>query len=144
MIKPGSKGAAVLALQKALSVAGANGYFGPSTKTAVITFQKARRLTPDGIVGPATWKALIAAPSTSSSTGSSAADAQLSRYSGTLLKPGSKGAAVLALQKALSVAGANGYFGPSTKTAVITLQKARRLTPDGIVGPATWKALIAG
>ena len=57
------------------------------------------------------------------------------RYTGQLLKPGSKGAAVLALQKALSVPGANGYFGPATTRAVVAFQKARRLTPDGVVGP---------
>ncbi len=157
LLKPGSKGAAVLALQKALSVPGANGYFGPATTRAVIAFQKARRLTPDGAVGPATWKALVAAtsassssgsakpaPSTQNSGGSTSRSSALSRYTGQLLKPGSKGAAVLALQKALSVPGANGYFGPATTRAVIAFQKARRLTPDGVVGPATWKALIAG
>lgn len=38
--------------------AGADGVFGSGTHNAVIAFQKAKRLTVDGIVGPKTWAAL--------------------------------------------------------------------------------------
>jgi peptidoglycan hydrolase-like protein with peptidoglycan-binding domain len=165
LLKSGSSGAAVLALQKALSVPGANGYFGPATKATVIAFQKAHRLSPDGLVGRTTWTALIAAaggrsgavpaaspPTTtpesttpkSTAPATSSPTADLRRYAGTLLRPGTRGPAVLALQKALAVPGANGYFGPATKAAVIAFQKAHRLTPDGLVGRTTWTALIAG
>jgi len=131
-LSPGTIGPAVVALQKALRVSPANGTFGPATKAAVIAFQQAHRLTPDGVVGPATWTALIAATSSSA----------LSPYRRTVLSPGSTGTAVFALQKALRVSPANGTFGPATKAAVIAVQKAHRLTPDGVVGPATWTALI--
>ncbi|MBL8931766.1 MAG: peptidoglycan-binding protein [Kineosporiaceae bacterium] len=70
--------------------------------------------------------------------------AALRRYAGTALRPGSSGPAVLALQQALRVPGANGYYGKATTAAVVAFQKARRLTPDGLVGPQTWKALLAG
>lgn len=62
------------------------------------------------------------------------------------LRLGARGQAVLELQKALKGQGydpgnPDGSFGEKTKTAVITLQKAKKLQPDGIVGPLTWAAL---
>lgn len=38
--------------------------------------------------------------------------------------------------------GADGDFGKATRTAVVRFQEDHRLTGDGIVGPATWKALL--
>lgn len=61
-IKRGSKGAAVILLQKALNARGyhlsVDGDFGWRTDNAVKLFQKAHRLSVDGIVGPNTWRAL--------------------------------------------------------------------------------------
>lgn len=66
-----------------------------------------------------------------------------------ILKNGSKGSQVKALQLLLigygyscGRWGADGNFGASTLTAVKKYQKAKGLTVDGVVGPATWKALL--
>ena len=63
-LKPGDSGAQVRALQRALkalgySVGTVDGQYGPSTKTAVASFQHAARLTEDGVFGPKTLNALI-------------------------------------------------------------------------------------
>lgn len=53
-LKTGSDGVNVLFLQRALGVT-PDGIFGRETKTAVIAFQNAHSLYPDGVVGPLTW-----------------------------------------------------------------------------------------
>ena len=61
-LKVGSKGPAVECLQGALNKSGAkldvDGKFGSGTKKAVQAFQKKKKLSVDGIVGPQTWAAL--------------------------------------------------------------------------------------
>ncbi|QSQ19981.1 peptidoglycan-binding protein [Pyxidicoccus parkwayensis] len=65
-----------------------------------------------------------------------------------ILQQGSSGSAVVELQRLLTAAGfspgaADGDFGAKTKAAVMDFQRARGLSVDGIVGPATWAALRA-
>jgi hypothetical protein len=64
MLRMGSKGAKVRELQALLVRAGhavkVDGDFGPSTKQAVVAFQKANKLTVDGVAGPETVSALSA------------------------------------------------------------------------------------
>jgi len=63
-----------------------------------------------------------------------------------ILKRGSSGPDVLTLQTTLKQLGfdpngVDGTFGPGTQAAVIAFQKAKGLTPDGMVGPNTMAAL---
>lgn len=65
----------------------------------------------------------------------------------TTLKFKSKGAQVKTLQRLLNSLGydcgeVDGIFGQSTRAAVVAFQKAKGLTADGIVGKATWTALL--
>ncbi|WP_079508737.1 L,D-transpeptidase family protein [Mesobacillus jeotgali] len=66
--------------------------------------------------------------------------------SSTVLKKGMRGPEVKTLQQTLTNKGYNtkgidGVFGPATEAAVKKFQKAKKLKADGIVGPATKKAL---
>ena len=56
-VKKGCKGEAVKQLQMLLGI-NADGIFGPKTKAAVIAYQTAHNLKPDGICGPLTWASL--------------------------------------------------------------------------------------
>lgn len=63
-VKNGSRGTQVKVLQWLLNDAGydcgtADGIFGAKTLSAVKAFQKAKDLTPDGVVGAKTWAALL-------------------------------------------------------------------------------------
>ncbi|PSB28115.1 peptidoglycan-binding domain-containing protein [Stenomitos frigidus] len=63
------------------------------------------------------------------------------------LKQGMKGSAVLALQERLRSLGlfkgtGDGVFGAETLTAVKAAQRRFKLEPDGVVGAATWSALL--
>ena len=40
--------------------------------------------------------------------------------------------------------GADGDFGPNTRSAVLRLQRSMGLAADGVIGPATWAALLLG
>jgi peptidoglycan hydrolase-like protein with peptidoglycan-binding domain len=65
-LKTGSNGAQVKLLQRALAQLGykpgaVDGMFGPVTEAAVMRFQTAAKLAPDGVVGPLTLAALAKA-----------------------------------------------------------------------------------
>jgi putative chitinase len=67
------------------------------------------------------------------------------------LQLNSRGASVAGLQYLLRQAGAlpagsatDGDFGPNTEAGVQAFQQQRGLTPDGVVGPDTWQALLSG
>ena len=160
LTSPNQKGADVLALQQRLTALGyapgnADGVFGPATETAVRTFQAENRLTVDGKVGPATQAALVTAKPRGTS---SPAPVVASKPAATarvlmLTKPNMQGEDVRQVQQRLNALGysvgtADGVFGPKSDAAVRAFQKAKKLTVDGKVGPATRAAmslpLVAG
>lgn len=82
---------------------------------------------------------------------SSGASNMLSRYDGAntpLLQTGSRGQVVKDVQGELKVLklyslSLDGNFGPMTRQAVMQFQRQHRLVAYGVVGSATWAALIA-
>ncbi|SDP28359.1 Peptidoglycan-binding (PGRP) domain of peptidoglycan hydrolases-containing protein [Pedococcus dokdonensis] len=130
VLRNGSRGAGVKTLQRALGGLSVDGAFGPRTASAVKAFQKSHHLAQTGVVDSKVWQAL------------ENRDYPLRAYYGTVLKPGSRGAAVTALQKALRVK-ADGVFGSATVTAVKALQGRAKLARTGVVATLTWQALEA-
>lgn len=132
IVRQGDQGAAVVALQYLLRAEGytltADGIFGAQTNNAVRSFQTAKGLTADGVVGPNTWSALTQGHMVQ--TGSSDIEAvQAVQY--------------LLVNKHGYTLTVDGIFGTQTRQAVRDFQAAHGLTADGIVGPNTWKALVA-
>lgn len=119
---------------------------------AVVKFQKIFGLTPDGIVGKATWYRIaylytaIARLAELDSEGVKLQDVTgiFPRY----LRRGDQGEYVRVLQYYLSAIAAffpnqpaakvDGDFGEKTEQAVMAFQRNHNLAPDGIVGPLTW------
>jgi len=123
-LKRGARGPRVAFVQKVLHLH-VDRIYGRQTNRAGKRFQRRHGLTPDGVVGPATWAALKRARDRSSRSSRSGRAGR-----GT----------VRSLQGALGIP-ADGIFGPGTLRAVKRFQRRRGLTPDGVVGPATWAAL---
>lgn len=73
-------------------------------------------------------------------------DRKKQRHSKTLLRPGSRGPAVMELQNQLGALGfqlaRDGDFGPATCQAVKLFQKSNRLQIDGVVGPKTFEMMM--
>jgi hypothetical protein len=62
------------------------------------------------------------------------------------LHAGADGDEIVQAQELLNAAGAHlpvgGFFGAKTARAVASFQALHRLQPNGVLGPATWKALL--
>ncbi|MBD2462416.1 peptidoglycan-binding protein [Oscillatoria sp. FACHB-1407] len=119
------------------------GFFGSLTEDAVIRFQQANGLTPDGIVGASTQAALQRSPNAQSQSFNPSSPATVDDG---VLRLEDQGDQVTALQIRLQELGyyngpVTGVFRELTEAAVIQFQQDNGLTPDGIVGPATQAAL---
>jgi peptidoglycan hydrolase-like protein with peptidoglycan-binding domain len=129
IVQNGDKGANVYAVQAMLRQRGYtlsyDGDFGAGTKAVVQSFQRAKGLGADGIVGPSTWEKLV-----------------------WTVRHNDNNIVVNALQRELVKHGhsvtIDGSFGAGTLAAVKSFQSSKGLGPDGVVGPNTWAALTAG
>lgn len=131
------------------------GIFQNSTKAAVTRFQSIFNLSPDGIVGKATWyklSSLYAAVTRLAELDSEGSLLGIGTVPpNTVLRQGSKGQDVITLQYLLNIISEyhpsiprpvqDGIFGRGTLQSVTAFQQAMGLSSDGIVGPLTWKAL---
>lgn len=129
-----------------------DGFFDTSTTDAVRKFQEVFDLTPDGIVGKATWYRInfiynaVKKLFELNSEGLRVAELE-SRYSETL-KEGDESVGVLTLQYYLNYIGLfipavsspniDGAFGANTKNSVISFQRAYGLPETGEVDRLTW------
>lgn len=139
----------------ALPTVTTTGVFDQSTQEAVRTFQRIFSLTPDGIVGKATWYQMlrlyvgVTRLSELASLGHRLYAPSFA-FPGTL-RQGDSGGSVQILQYMLALLAeydsallplqADGQFGHRTADAVRIFQGQYGLDPDGVVGPATWQAI---
>jgi N-acetylmuramoyl-L-alanine amidase len=108
--------------------------FGVATEAALRAFQQSRGLRETGVCDDTTWSALVEA------------SWKLGDRHLYLRRPPLRGDDVADLQARLGRLGfdcgwVDGIFGPSTSTAVGEFQRNVGLSPDGVVGHETFRAL---
>ena len=165
-LRVGSTGPYVVVLQAELNRTAQNypaipkvnpvdGIFGSRTEASVRRFQEIFNLTPDGVVGPATWYELVRLYVGVNSLAELRSQGQqfygVSWEYPQALRQGATGDKVRHLQYMLAVLSefipaippieVDGIFGPATEAAVIAAQRYLGLTPDGIVGEKTWDGI---
>ena len=132
-----------------------DGIFGARTEAAVRKFQEVFGLTVDGIVGRATWYALVriyVAVTRLAELRSQGQKYYANSWATTNpIQRGDRGIKVEHLQYMLSVLGAfipeipevaiDGIFGPNTYSAVLAAQRRFGLPQTGVVNAATWDAI---
>ncbi len=116
----------------------------PDTTTADPTTDPAGDPTTTEPAAPVTT---AATPTTAAPSPATTAPCRVVAVNQTVRR-GDCGDTVVFIQERLTLLGfpvtADGHFGPGTETVVKTFQTSRGLTPDGIVGDATWAALVEG
>ncbi len=162
-LRRGSTGPNVVIVQASLNrisqnypaipkIANVDGIYGSRTEASVRVFQEVFGLTPDGIVGPATWYALVrlyTAVTQLSELRSLGQQFYAINWSPpNALQAGSTGDKVRQLQYMLSTLATfipeippitvDGIFGSATRAAVLAAQRRFRLPETGVVDAATW------
>ena len=162
-LRRGSSGPSVVVIQVELNrisqnypaipkLATVDGIFGSRTEAAVIAFQEIFNLNPDGVVGRATWYALVRLYTAVTRLSELRSQGQqfysISWAYPNSLYEGDTGDKVRHLQYMLSVLSAyinrippvevDGIFGPATRSAVIAAQEWFGLPQTGAVDAATW------
>ncbi len=143
-IKKGDSGSDVATLQKMLFDLGftitVDGIFGNETEGVVKAFQQKYGLQQTGIVSPEVYGAIQEEVNTPR-----VANKKIT--TGSYLRKGDSGGAVLILQQALNSKNIqprtdeNGVFDSTTLAAVKAFQQQQNLEVDGIAGPKTFAAL---
>lgn len=136
-LRRGASGPPVSAVQQALGTS-VTGTFGSATRTALIDYQGAHGLTATGRVNFATWRALLDDAAATSDTRVS----PLTQYLDVVLRRGSHGRPVAALQRALHLP-VTRHFGHRTERRVKRFQRHHHLKATGVVRRSTWIALGA-
>ncbi|MBE6765247.1 MAG: spore cortex-lytic protein [Ruminococcaceae bacterium] len=132
-----------------------NGVFNQQTQDAVRKFQQIFGLTPDGIVGNATWNRInyiyVSVKRLAELTSEGLAQSEILQQYPGVIRPGDRNSAVMSIQYYLSILARfyneippvemDGIFGSATESAVRAFQRLYGLPEDGIVGRQTWQAL---
>ena len=162
-LRVGSSGPNVVVIQTSLNriaqnypaipkIANVDGIFGSRTEASVRAFQEIFGLEPDGIVGRATWYALVRLYTAVTRLSELRSQGQqfyaISWNPENALQLGSTGDVVRQLQYRLSVladfipgipnVAVDGIYGPATRAAVLAAQRRFRLPETGIVDKTTW------
>jgi len=162
-LRRGSTGPNVVVIQVALNRIAQNypaipkipandGIFGTRTESTVRSFQQIFNLTPDGIVGPATWNAIVRLYTAVTSLAELRSQGQqfyaINWVAPNSLSVGDTGEKVRQLQYMLSVLSdfipsipplnIDGIFGARTRASVIAAQGRFRLPETGSVDAETW------
>lgn len=165
-IRRGSTGPNVLVIQTSLNrisqnypaipkISPVDGIFGSQTENSVRRFQQIFGLTPDGIVGRATWYALVRLYVGVNALSELRSQGQqfynISWNYGGALQQGSVGERVRQLQYMLQVnssvnpsippVAVDGIYGPATRAAVLAAQRFFGLPQTGAVDEQTWLLL---
>ena len=162
-LRRGTSGPSVVTIQVELNriaqnypaipkISSVDGIFGAQTEAAVRKFQEIANLEPDGIVGRATWYALVryyVAVTSLAELRSQGQRFYANSWATTdPIEPGDRGVKVEHLQYMLSVLSAyissiptvtiDGVYGNATRNAVIAAQQYFGLPQTGIVDYVTW------
>ena len=165
-LRVGSTGPNVVVIQTALNriaqsypaipkIPAIDGIFGSRTEATVRAFQRIFNLTPDGIVGPATWNAIVrlyTAVNRLSELRSQGQQFYAINWSPpNTLRVGSTGEKVRQLQYMLAILSdfipgippvtVDGIYGSATRGAVLAAQRRFGLPETGSVDAQTWNQI---
>lgn len=132
-----------------------DGIYGERTENSIRAFQQIFGLTPDGIVGPATWYQLVRLYTAVTQLSELRSQGQrfyaINWSPPTVLQIGSTGDKVRQLQYMLSILSSyissipplavDGIYGTATRAAVLAFQRRYQLPETGTVGQNTWDTL---
>lgn len=165
-LRNGSTGPSVVVIQTALNRISQNypaipkiptvdGIYGSRTENSVRSFQQIFGLSPDGIVGPATWYRIVRLYTAVTRLSELRSEGQrfyaINWSPPSTLQIGSSGEKVQQLQYMLSVLASyipsipnlqvDGVYGAGTRASVLAFQRRFQLPETGTVGEATWDAI---